>query len=304
MLDFRHETFLALCRIGHYTKTAEALHITQPAVSQHIKYLEEYYGCKLFIYKDKTLTLTESGKKLQSFAMTMSADSDHLRNLMLNESLNTRTLRFGATLSIGEFVLPIILDSLLRDYPNIHITMPVDNTKVLLKKLCDGEIDFALIEGYFDKSEYGYKMFSSEEFVPVCGSEYNLPNKAVSLFDLLNERLIIRESGSGTRDVFEQFLRENNFSIKCFEKVCEIGNMSAIKHLVSAGLGITFLYRVAARRELSSGKIKELSVHGFPVRREFNFVWLKNSLHEQEYLAWLSYFMNIYTESLSDTEKT
>ncbi len=287
MLDFRHETFLALCRIGHYTKTAEYLHITQPAVSQHIKYLEEIYGGKLFGYRDKKLMLTERGEKLQEFALTMSADSDHMRNLLLNESLNVSLLRFGATLSIGEFVLPGIIGQLLREYPNVHISMPVENTQVLLKKLRDGEIDFALLEGYFDKSQYSCALFSIEEFIPVCGAKHFLAGKPLLLSKMLGERLILRESGSGTRDVLEQILREYNLSIGGFEKVCEIGNMSAIKELVADNLGVTFLYRAAAKQELSSGELKELMIKGFPVRREFNFVWLKNSLHHKEYLAWL-----------------
>ena len=290
MLDFRHETFLALCKIGHYTKTAEALHISQPAVSQHIKFLEDYYGGKLFTYRDKTLSLTERGRKLWDFAVTMSADSNHLRNRLRSEAPDVFTLRFGATLSIGEFVLPDILSRLLLEYPNIHISMPVENTQVLLQKLRDGAIDFALVEGYFDQSEYDCAPFSTEEFIPVCGAAHPLAGKLVSFADLLGERLILRENGSGTRDVLEQLLRERNLSVGAFQNVCELGNMSVIKRLVTQNLGIAFLYRTAVQTELASHTLTELSIKGYQVHRAFHFVWLKNSLHQKEYLGWLSYF--------------
>ncbi len=294
MLDFRYETFLALNKIGNYTKTAEFLHITQPAVSQHIKFLEKYYGGKLFYYKDKTLLLTQRGKKLYDFVLTMSVDSKHLKNMLCNENISITQLNFGATLSIGEFVCPEIISQLIKKYPDTHINMPVDNTQVLLRKLQDGEINFAFVEGFFDKSEYGYELFSVENFIAVCGEKHKLCNKAVTLEDILSERIIIREKGSGTRDVFEQILYKNNLSVNSFKKVCEIGNMSTIKHLVSSNIGITFLYKIAVKKELETGILKEINVQNLPVSHEFNFVYLKNSLHKNEYISWFNYFKNIF----------
>ncbi len=292
MLDFRHETFLALCKIGHYTKTAEYLHITQPAVSQHIKFLEDYYGCKLFEYKDKQLTLTPRGERLREFALSVSADSRHLREMLCNENLRIKELRFGATLSIGEFVCPPLMAHLLRTSPHMHVNMLVDNTQVLLQKLQDGHIDFAFIEGYFDKSAYNCALFSMEDFIAVCGKEHPLAQaqQEVTLQALLSQRIILRERGSGTRDVFEQLLHEHHLSVNSFEKVCQLGNMSAIKRLVAENLGITFLYKVAAQAELDNGTLKMLNVQGFPFSKPFHFVYLQNSLHEKEYMGWLSYF--------------
>ncbi len=291
MLDFRHETFLALCRIGNYTKAAEHLHITQPAVSQHIKFLEEQYGGKLFSYDHKTLKLTQRGKKLQDFALTVSADSKRLSHMLINDSVST--LCFGATLSIGEFILPEIVSKMIEKNPTIQITMPVDNTQVLLKKLRASEIDFAFIEGYFDKTEYDSVMFSKEEFITVCSPAHALANKKATFEDIFNERLILRELGSGTRNVFEQILHQFNLNVSSFQNICEIGNMSAIKQLVARNNGITFLYRVAAKAELERGVLSEIHLEKFPVVREFSFVYLKNSLHKKEYLSWLEFSKNI-----------
>ncbi len=289
MLDFRLDTFLALAKIGNFTKTAEALNITQPAVSQHIKFLEERYGGKLFCYQGKNLTLTERGKRLYEFALTVSADSEHLKDILASNSLAAKHINFGATLSIGEFVCPDIISRLLRDYPDIHVNMRVENTEKLLTGLREGAINFAFVEGFFDKSEYGHVLFSKEQFIAVCGKNHQFADKTINLDDILNERIIIREKGSGTRDVFEQILHENNLGINAFSRISEIGNMNTIKQLVADDLGITFLYRVAAKPELEIGLLKELEIQNLNIIREFNFVYLKNSLHANEYVNWFDY---------------
>ncbi len=290
MLDFRHETFLTLCKIGNYTKTAEALHITQPAVSQHIKFLEEYYNCKLFTYEGKSLLLTDSGKLLLDFAMTMSADTKKMRHILSIQNAAKSYLTFGATLTLGEYIMPPILSNILTSYPHLHITMSVDNTEVLLEKLHDGKIDFALIEGFFDKTKYDGVIFSLEPFIAVCSKNSPLVGNNFNLTDLLNNRIILREKGSGTRDIFEHLLLKNNLTIDSFQLVCEIGNMGVIKQLVKNDYGITFLYRTAVEKELSDGELVALNIEGFPILHEFYFVFLKNSLHKIEYMEWYDFF--------------
>lgn len=289
MLDFRLETFLTLCKLKSYTKTAEYLHITQPAVSQHIRYLEEHYKIKLFTYKKRSLTLTEEGEMLKSFAMTMQAGSNKIK-LMLSDVNKIHPLTFGATLTIAEYTMPPILAKTLLDYPTIDLTMEVDNTQVLLEKLIDGKIDFALLEGHFDKSKYESKIFSIERFIPVCSPKNPLAYNVVNFTDFFNERLILREKGSGTREVFEQTLYEHNLTISNFRSVSKMGNMSVIKNLVKQNLGITFLYEEAVLEELANGELYEIQIPDFKVNREFNFVFLKNSVHEEEYLRWFRYF--------------
>lgn len=290
MLDFRIETFLTLCKIKNYTKTANALSITQPAVSQHIKVLEEMYGGKLFHYDEKKLKLTERGKYLYEFATTVNADNAHLKKQLATVNLQAENISFGATLSIGEYVMPRIIAALLRDYPDLKLHMQVNNTQLLLKKLNDGEINFALLEGFFDKSEYRWELFSKEEFIAVCSPCSPLAEKNVQLNDILSHRIFIRESGSGTRDIFEQILYEHNYTLNSFRKICVVGNMNAVKELVYHNLGITFLYKVAAAQEIASGKLKQITIQDFTVERSFHFVYLKNSLHEKEYFEWFQNF--------------
>ena len=302
MLDNRHETFLALCRIRNYTRTAEALHLTQPAVSQHIKYLEALYGGKLFAYSDRKLELTERGRRLQAFAQTVRADRKHLQDLLQGNAFEARQLAFGATLSIGEFVMPPLLARLLAQMPELRARMTVSNTQILLEKLQNGEIEFALVEGYFDASSYGHRRFSQEEFIAVCGPDHPLAGQTVPLEMLLKNRLILRESGSGTREILEHLLYERNLNVQAFESVCEISNMNAIKTLVSRSLGIAFMYRVAAEQELRGGTLREIALQGTRIVHDFSLVYLPNSQHREAYEAWLALFKDFRAEETDYTD--
>ncbi len=293
MLDYRLKTFLSLCRILNYTKTAEELHITQPAVSQHIKHLEEDYGVKLFDYQGKNLQLTKEGEILYRFSLSMAASSDKIRSILSKPKDRNLPLRFGSTLTIGEYTMSKLLKRLIKDFPSIDINMQVGNTETLLKMLEDGKIDFAILEGHFDKSEYESILFSEEAYIGVVSPRHELGKKEVSFEDLFNNTLILREKGSGTRDILERILYEHNHTMASFSKTIEIGNMHLIKELVKADLGLTFLYKEAVEKELKDGQLVEINLKGFQIQRDFNFVYLKNSLHHKEYLAWLKYFLEI-----------
>lgn len=294
MIDFRHQTFLELCQIKNYTKTAEKLHITQPTVSQHIKHLEEYYGVKLFNYSSKKLNLTEAGKKLYHYTERMSADSREIAKTISNKS-SKQNIKFGATLSIGEFVMPDILDQAMEENPELNFDMLVENTATLLQKLKAGEINFAILEGFFDKTKYGYHLFSREKFIGICSADSKLNSEKIKLDELLDSRLILRESGSGTREILEQILYTNNLNQKSFAKTLEIGNLNAIKALVSQGKGISFMYQAAAKRDLEADKISALKIKNFNIEREFNFVYLKNSVFAEEYRKYFELFINLRT---------
>ena len=292
MIDFRLKTFLTLARVLNYTNTAKLLHITQPAVSQHIKYLEEEYGIKLFTYNSKTLSLTKPGKMLYEFLLAMEVSSNKMKETLASLDSEELPLRFGTTLTVGGYKMKEILPKVLNEFPNKSISMEVGNTKSLLKDLRSGKIDFAILEGHFDKSEYEWRLFSKERFIGVCSPLHKFKDKDISFQDILKERLILREKGSGTRYIFEQLLHEHNITMKSFKNTIEIGNMEIIKHLVSKNMGITFLYQEAAKRELKNGKLSKINLSDFDVEREFNFVFLKDNLHSKEYIEWFDYLVS------------
>jgi DNA-binding transcriptional LysR family regulator len=299
MLDYRLQTFLVLCRIGSYTKAAKVLNLSQPAVTQHIKALEAHYGNPLFSYANRTLTLTKHGKLLYEFASRVSSDSDILTEKLRQKDLASPHLRFGATLSIGQYIMPSLIKQILVTMPATSVSMVVENTQHLLEKLERGDIQFALIEGIFDKTAYHSELFAMEPFIGVCAKDSPLADRQVSFEELTSHHLIVREPGSGTREILENLLHQHNLSINSFAKVTEIGNKEAIKQLVKDGLGITFLYRVVAQEELARGELKELNVKGMDVQHELNFVFLKGSQHAEEFLMWYRAFKEGYQGALA-----
>ena len=138
MLDFRMDTFLAVCRCMNFTKAAEELNITQPAVSHHIHYLEEHYQVKLFEYSGKKIGLTEAGRLLLSAATTMQHDELHLKQALQMSEGGGRRLVFGATMTVGEYVLPEALMRLMDAQPDISVKMVVADTQDLLRSLDEG----------------------------------------------------------------------------------------------------------------------------------------------------------------------
>lgn len=283
LLDFRINTFLTVCEYMNFTKAAQILCITQPAVSQHIKYLEKIYDTKFFEYEGKKINLTKSGEIFYQTSITIKHDNEYLKEKIIREKLGIQSLKFGATRTIGEFILPSKLHNYLNKNRNMEITMIVENTKELIYKLEHGVIDFALVEGYFIKSEYDYIVYSKEKYICVVGKNYELKKQPRTLEELLQETLIIREKGSGTRDILEKNLERQNLTINDFSKVIEIGNINAIKYLVKNNDGITFLYEIAVKDELEVGTLKKIEIDDLQKSHDFYFIWRKNSAFENVY---------------------
>lgn len=277
MIDHRIDTFLSLCETSSYTETAKVLNMTQPTVTQHIQYLEKHYQVRLVSKKGKQFKLTNEGKMLQKYAKRIKANSERITPLLHRLQKGEEVLKFGATLTIGEYMMPPILLRLLEDKPETKISMFVENTQLLLEMLWKGEIDFALLEGHFEQNEFDSQLLSNETYVGVCSPENPIAHESNELHDLLNQTLIIREVGSGTRDILEQSFYNQNLSVDDFNRTIEIGNMNAIKELCRHNKGITFMYQEAVKNEFESGHLTEIPIKNFSISHPFSFVYLKNS---------------------------
>lgn len=287
MLDFRMETFLTVCQCMNFTRASEKLNITQPAVSQHIHFLEKHYNTKLFRYEGKKLKLTGAGEILRNASLTMMHDEISMQNQM-QKTDEEEEIHFGATRTVGDVLMGRILERYLRRYPDAKICMIVDNTQELLRKLDEGIIDFALVEGFFQKNEYDHQKYSDENYIAVCAPDYTFNSDKittdVSVENLFHERLLVREEGSGTREVLERCLDAQNFSIHDFDKVMEVGSLQTIKELTKAGCGITFLYETAVQDELREGTLKRIPLKSFEISHEFNFIWRRGSIYADRYM--------------------
>ena len=271
----------------NFTRASEKLNITQPAVSQHIHFLEKHYNTKLFRYEGKKLKLTGAGEILRNASLTMMHDEISMQNQM-QKTDEEEEIRFGATRTVGDVLMGRILERYLRRYPDAKICMIVDNTQELLRKLDEGTIDFALVEGFFQKNEYDHQKYSDENYIAVCAPDYTFNSDKittdVSVENLFHERLLVREEGSGTREVLERCLDAQNFSIHDFDKVMEVGSLQTIRELTKAGCGITFLYETAVQDELREGTLKRIPLKSFEISHEFNFIWRRGSIYADRYM--------------------
>ena len=285
MLDPKLHTFLLLVQCQSTTRCAELLHLTQPAVSQHIKALESAYGVKLFIKEGRRLALTPQGQRLAQLCRRLATlDEQIAREMRQGDAL---TLRFGATLSIADGLMPTVLPQLVDHFPEIQFHMVEQNTHVLLEQLENGLLDFALIEGNFDHRRYDYHPFFVSRFVGLCSP--NSPYRAFRcLRDTLQAPLILRESGSGTRDIFEGECRAHNLAVTDYVSLCEIEHIPTLLGLVAAGKGITFAHEAAARNLLTQNQLQVMELEDLQLERPFHFVCLPGG-PQSELLARLAW---------------
>ncbi|WP_177160340.1 LysR family transcriptional regulator [uncultured Fusobacterium sp.] len=270
MLDYRILTFLKLCETMNYRITAEELNMTQPAVTQHIHYLEEEYKCKLFIYNRKKLEKTNQAILLEEYARSAYYNEIYLKRKIKSE--NKIKINIGATKTIGEFVIGEKIKKLVKN-EKYDISLTIDNTEKLIKLMELNKLDFILVEGIFNKDKYGYRLYKKDEFIGICSKNHKFNGKSIKFEELFKEDIIIREEGSGTRGIFEQFLSENSFSLEFFKKKITINNFSLIKELVSANCGISFVYNSVVNKNDDIGKFYFKN----KIEREFNYLYLKNT---------------------------
>lgn len=266
MFDRRMYTFHTLYREMNYRKTAEILNMTQPGVTQHIQFLEAEYGVKLFRYEGKILSRTTDAELLEQYVQRVLAEERELKQKFQHS--NDYLLRIGETKTIGEFVINSMAERFMR-VPSNRLELIIDNTEALLTSMDTGNLDFALIEGRFDKSKYGFRLFRKERFVGICAVSHRFAGKKIKLEEMFAETVIIREKGSGTREIIEQVILQYGFDIKCFNRVMTISDFPAIQRFVADNIGITFAYQSVAEND----KLATFEIENMEIIREFNYVY-------------------------------
>lgn len=268
MIDYRIKTFMTLYETMNYHKTAELLNMTQPAVTQHIKYLENLYNIKLFTYENKKLKLTNHAISLHQYAQ----QANYLNDCFLNSIYNNKMrFRLGASKSIGNYLINNQIAKLTSN-DSIDFSLTILNTEQLLTRIDEGLLDIALVEGYFNKNEYGHTLYKHENFVGICSCDHRFANKEISLDELFNELFLCREKGSGSRDILNKVLMDNNYTIDCFKEITYISSIEVIKSLVEKNIGISFVYKSIINQ---NDKISFFTIKDIDIVKEFNFVYLK-----------------------------
>ena len=275
-MDAKLQTFLTLCQTMNYRMAAERLHLSQPAVTKQIQSLEQMLQTKLFHYDGHTLHKTEKCLLLERYAIMMQSQFEELQLAIAGKE--RLRLRIGATKTIGDYVLIDSIKEYLKS-PTHELSLVVDNTKHLLQMLDENRLDFAVIEGTFSKTKYDSYLFRMEPFVGICAKSNPLSGKHVSIEELLNQTIIVREEGSGTRRIFEERLQAAGYGLCDFSREVSISSFVSIKALVAGGIGISFLYQSVVAGESDIGTF---TVDGITEPHAFHVVYTRGA-HAKQY---------------------
>jgi DNA-binding transcriptional LysR family regulator len=292
--------FYSVAKNKSVTLAAKELYLTQPAVSIQIHLLEDDYGVKLFNRSGKGITTTEEGNLLFSYAekiLNLSDETDEaLRQI---KSLERGKVKIGAGRTIGAYYLPQLFESFTLKYPNIGIQMDIGSSSQVIEGILSFRNDIGFIgTDYFNKNLVVIP-FTKDRLVLITPPDHELTHKKViSYKDLSGQKMIMREKGSGTRELIENELVNRKVST---ETIMELGSNEAIKHAVEAGLGISIISNNVIKREKDLGRVKILHFsNNQDIIMNIYIVY-----HKDKHLSpLLKSFLNIAKEFYNQTHET
>ena len=272
--NFRIRVFRAVAQHLNFSRAAEELLLTQPAVTQQIKALEDEFGVPLFDRGGGHIALTAGGKALLPFAEKMKELSDEaVASVAEAFGQQAGALSLGASQTIGQYLLPKFVAEFRRTNPKIRVTARSGNTDEMIEALLAREIHLALIEGPEQRKDLRIEPFMEDHMILVVPANHGWANHEVELEDLKSEPLVMREFGSGSRRVVEQALSKAGAKTKDLTISMELDSTEGLLSAVEAGLGITFVSRWAVRNQLSLGTLKVARVHGLKLSRRFSMAY-------------------------------
>jgi len=280
MEDHKLKVFCTVAETKSFSKTSEIIHLTQPAVSLQIQALEEKYETKLFDRSSSTVTLTSSGEILYKYAKEILAlYATAQKAIGKYTGLIKGSLTIGAGSNIGNYLLPGIITDFKTSHPKVKIYLHVGNTKRVIELLNSGNIDVGLIEGDVTRQKMIVKKLISDELVLIVSPEHSwAKRKEVALPDIIKEPFILREAGSGTRQMIEKFFSRHGISPHDLKISAVFGSTEAIKDAVENGLGISIISRWAARKEIKFGSLRLLSIKEEKMVRDISLIINKNTI--------------------------
>ena len=277
-MDQQLLVFLTAADLKSFSRAADQLYITQPAVSQHVQSLERRLGAPLMERNNKRVRLTKAGEIVYSHGR----DIIHLYNQMQRyvddlANLEAGSVSIGSSYTFGEYVLPRVIARLHEQYPAITPTISIANTRDIVDRVSDGDIDVGVIEGQHESTKVDTSPFATDTVVIVGATAHPLAQReTVSAKDAGESLWVVRETGSGTREVTDRAFAKCGIVPAA---TIEFGSTQAVKEAVEAGLGLSILSQWVIRKELAHGTLRTIHVHGMPVTRSFSLVLRKSRFH-------------------------
>ncbi len=279
MLSFNHLVFIEVAEHLSFTKAAQILFISQPAISKHIHNLEEHYQTSLFERKKGIVSLTEAGKILQQHLFTASAISKQIEfeigNMHTKQVLKGE-LKLGASTTIALYIIPSVLSAFRKVNTEVKMSLVNRNSENIMQALLLHEIDLAIIEGKDKMADVNSQFFLTEKVVPVCSAKsYLTKKKKYNLSELKDIPISLRERGSGTLAAITKALAAREIKISELTICMRLGGTEALKNFIIADDSLGFLPLKAVEKEIEGGDLVQLEIEDLAIDRHFYFIQRK-----------------------------
>lgn len=303
MEDHKLRIFCAVAETKSFSKASEIIHLTQPAVSLQIQALEELYETKLFDRSSTTITLTPAGEILYKYAKEiLSLYALAVKDIGELTGRVKGSISLGASTTIGNHVLPTVLAEFRKNYPKIKVRLFVGNTRRIVELLNAATIDLGIVEGDVTRQKLKVERLLQDELIVIVSSDHPWSKKRdISIFEVTKEPFIIREEGSGTRQIIEKYLSKHGLGINDLKVVMMLGSTEGIKEAVESGIGISIISRWAARKENRYGTLKLLSIKEERLYRDFSLISPKNAIMSHAMTEFLDYIKRYSFDDLLNT---
>lgn len=275
MINFRLQVFYLVALNLSFTKAAKELHITQPAVTNNIKELENSIGISLFDRAQNGISLTQAGHVLLKYTKRIMEEYKKLEyEIGLLKNSFSGKLKIGASSTIEQYVLPSILAHFNREYPDIEILLYNNNTQNIESSVISHEVDLGIIEGYTGQKEFKYIPFMKDEIVAIAHTSQPLSKRLqIDLEELKNIPLVLRETGSGTLDIIFRELQKYKIKQKDLNVEMYLGSTESIKAFLANANCIGFVSIYAVSKEIVQGDFQIIDIEGLNINRAFNFIY-------------------------------
>jgi DNA-binding transcriptional LysR family regulator len=276
MADRRLQVFHTVARLLSFTKAAESLHMTQPAVTFQVRQLEEYFNTRLFDRTHNRISLTEAGQRVYEYADRIFALYAEMENSVRDLTGEVSgVLLLGASTTIAEYMLPALLGDFKAKYPEVSIRLQVANTDGIVSMVENNVIDLGVVEAPVTNKNLVVETCRMDRMVLIVPPGHELAGKkSVPITELTNYPYICREEGSGTREVMLESMNIAGANPQDLNIVMELGSPEAVKGAVEAGMGISILSRATIDKEIRLGSLVAIDLED-PIERPFSFVHQK-----------------------------
>ncbi len=282
MADRRLQVFYTVAKLLSFTKAAETLHMTQPAVTFQVRQLEEHFNTRLFDRTHNRISLTEAGRRVYEFSDRIFELYTEMENAVRELTGEVSgVLIIGASTTIAEYMLPSLLGDFKAKYPDVNVRLKVSNTDGIVSMVENNVIDLGVVEAPVSNKNLAVELCRMDQLVAIVPPNHPLAKETrMPARTLLDFPYICREEGSGTREVILEYLQEQGVNSNELNIIMELGSPEAIKGAVEAGIGTTILSRATLGKELKLGTLVAVNLDP-PLERPFSFVHQKQKFRQR-----------------------